>query len=132
MTSCASWRRPSWPTKIRARRCRQRPWSMRLICVSSATRTTNDSTTAGTSFWQRPRPFFALSYVGAGVSPAMKKEHPMSPMREHVKTIFGQVAEMASPEERSRYLDEACGGEPVLRAEVEELLGAMEQAGDFL
>ena len=49
-----------------------------------------------------------------------------------VKTIFGQALEIESPNERCRYLDEACGGDAALRAEVQELLAAMGNAGDFL
>ena len=51
---------------------------------------------------------------------------------DQVKTIFGQALDIESPEERARYLDEACGGNAALRAEVQELLVAMGHAGDFL
>ena len=36
------------------------------------------------------------------------------------------------PEERDRYLSEACKGDPEFRLRVEALLQAYEQAGDFL
>ena len=36
------------------------------------------------------------------------------------------------PEERDRYLSEACKGAPEFRLRVEALLQAYEQAGDFL
>src|SRR6266436_9839527 len=36
------------------------------------------------------------------------------------------------PEERDRYLDKACKGDPEFRRRVEALLQAHEQAGDFL
>ncbi|MCP5120543.1 MAG: hypothetical protein GY953_57855, partial [bacterium] len=46
----------------------------------------------------------------------------MSTERWHkVKSIFGHAADM-EPEQRAAYLDEACAGEPELRAEVEDLL----------
>jgi serine/threonine protein kinase len=50
----------------------------------------------------------------------------------NLSTIFGQAIEIESPGERSAFLDEACGGNVSLRAEVESLLGALSQAGDFL
>src|SRR2546426_10204314 len=40
--------------------------------------------------------------------------------------------EKKSPAERDKFLAEACQGEPELRQQVESLLGAHEQAGDFL
>jgi hypothetical protein len=45
-----------------------------------------------------------------------------------VKSIFGKALELPSPVERAAYLDEACAGNPSLRAEVESLLRAHEQA----
>jgi serine/threonine protein kinase len=57
---------------------------------------------------------------------------PMTNDSPNVKTIFGQALEIDSPERRSAYLDEACGGDGGLRADVESLLGALAQAGDFL
>ncbi|MGK2960664.1 MAG: protein kinase domain-containing protein, partial [Gemmatimonadaceae bacterium] len=48
-----------------------------------------------------------------------------------IDSIFGGA--LALPEdERSSYLDESCGGDARLRAEVERLLSASEAAGDFL
>jgi serine/threonine protein kinase/Flp pilus assembly protein TadD len=49
-----------------------------------------------------------------------------------VKTIFGKALEIESPEEQAAYLAEACGANAVLRAEVEELLQALDRAGKFL
>jgi serine/threonine protein kinase/WD40 repeat protein len=46
--------------------------------------------------------------------------------------LFLKALEAGSPEERRAYLDGACGGEPSLRAQVEALLAASEQAGNFL
>ena len=46
--------------------------------------------------------------------------------------IFLQALDLRSPRERSAYLDEACGTDAVLRAQVEALLSASERAGSFL
>ena len=51
---------------------------------------------------------------------------------ERIKEIFAQALEKKSPVEREEFLAEACQGEPELRREVESLLRAGEQAGDFL
>jgi hypothetical protein len=48
-----------------------------------------------------------------------------------VKSIFGKALEIASPAEREAYLARACGGDPRLRAEVESLLRAGQDAGGF-
>src|ERR1700728_2905851 len=51
---------------------------------------------------------------------------------QHVRKIL-ELALEADARERARYLDEACVGDAELRAEVESLLEADEQAsGDFL
>jgi serine/threonine-protein kinase len=49
-----------------------------------------------------------------------------------VKSIFGEAVEIRSPAERAAYLDQACGGDSRLRAEVESLLQAKQDAGRFL
>jgi serine/threonine protein kinase len=46
--------------------------------------------------------------------------------------VFLQALDLRSPRERSAYLDEACGANAELRAEVELLLSASERAGSFL
>jgi hypothetical protein len=56
----------------------------------------------------------------------------MPDSRENVKTIFGKALEIHSDDERAKYLDQACAGDESLRAEVDELLGAIERAGNFL
>src|SRR5947209_11755182 len=48
-----------------------------------------------------------------------------------VKSIFGKALDLPSPAERAAYLDEACGDNSRLRAEVESLLKAGQQAGGF-
>jgi len=49
-----------------------------------------------------------------------------------VKSIFGRALAISSATERAGYLEQACRGDPALRAEVESLLAALEGAGDFL
>ena len=49
-----------------------------------------------------------------------------------IKSIFGHAMELHSPEEREAYLAEACGDNQRLRAEVESLIQAAQDAGGFL
>ena len=56
----------------------------------------------------------------------------MKPDPDRLKETFTQALGIKSPAERERYLAEACKGQPELRAQVESLLRAHEQAGDFL
>src|SRR6516225_26296 len=49
-----------------------------------------------------------------------------------IKRIFGEAVEISSPTERAAYLDQACGGDARLRAEVESLLQARQAANRFL
>jgi WD40 repeat protein/serine/threonine protein kinase len=51
-------------------------------------------------------------------------------MNEH--ELFAGALEIDAPDERSAYLDRACGGDDALRARIEALLRAHEQAGSFL
>ena len=55
------------------------------------------------------------------------KEEP-----EDIKSIFSEALEKQTPQERAAYLDKACGSDASLRAKVEALLKAHEQAGSFL
>jgi serine/threonine protein kinase len=48
------------------------------------------------------------------------------------ESIFAQALEITSAVERAAFLDRACGQDKTLRAEVEALLHAQEQAGDLL
>jgi serine/threonine protein kinase len=50
----------------------------------------------------------------------------------NVQTIFGRALEIESPAGRDAYLDEACGPDAGLRAEVEGLLAALGKAGGFM
>ncbi len=56
----------------------------------------------------------------------------MSAWNPKANEIFLRAAEIISPDDRGRYLDEACQADAELRAEVESLLAASEQAGSFL
>ena len=48
------------------------------------------------------------------------------------KEIFFDAIEIADPEQRAAFLDQAYGGDPARQAEVEALLKAHQAAGQFL
>src|SRR5262245_54999841 len=48
------------------------------------------------------------------------------------QTLFAEALERAEPQERAAFLDQACQGDPVLRARIERLLAQHEHAGVFL
>lgn len=50
---------------------------------------------------------------------------------ERAREIFGQAMDLA-PADRGRFLDDACRDAPDVRREVEELLGSLEAAEDFM
>jgi eukaryotic-like serine/threonine-protein kinase len=56
---------------------------------------------------------------------------PMSDRWQRAKELFGAALERP-PAERSAYLDAACAGDAALRAEVESLLAAHDEASSFL
>ncbi|PHS06952.1 MAG: hypothetical protein COA78_13845 [Blastopirellula sp.] len=56
----------------------------------------------------------------------------MTDKTQNSKTVFSKALEIASPEQRSAYLDQACKGNPQLRSEVEQLMQAIDQAGSFM
>src|SRR5438132_3996285 len=56
----------------------------------------------------------------------------MAAWNSKANDIFLQVLDLRSPQERPAYLDEACGTNAELRAQVESLLSASERAGCFL
>jgi hypothetical protein len=56
----------------------------------------------------------------------------MKPNAERIQEIFALALEKKSPAERERYLAEACQGNLELRQQVQSLLLAHEQAGEFL
>ncbi len=49
-----------------------------------------------------------------------------------IKCIFGHALTLSSPEERAAYLQKVCAGNRALRAEIESLLRAYQEAGSFL
>jgi len=56
----------------------------------------------------------------------------MGDPKHEARRIFTAALALDKPEERARYLDEACRGQPGLRQRVESLLRAHEQASEFL
>ena len=47
------------------------------------------------------------------------------------KAVFIEALEITNPEQRRRFLDEACGADKALRSQVEGLLASSQGAGDF-
>src|SRR5689334_10916605 len=47
------------------------------------------------------------------------------------KAVFLEAVEIADLEQRRHFLDQACGADEALRAEVEKLLALSQSAGDF-
>src|SRR5262245_24823306 len=56
----------------------------------------------------------------------------MATWNPRANELFLKALELPSNDERRKYLDKACGGDPTLRAEVESLLAASAGAGRFL
>lgn len=56
----------------------------------------------------------------------------MTPERYQQVNALADAALEIAPEQRSAFLDEACAGDPSLRDDVEQLLGAQSMEGDFL
>ena len=56
----------------------------------------------------------------------------MTANQTEIKSIFGRVVAIGSAEQRAEYLQQACAGDPELRAEIESLLQAEQEAGSFL
>src|SRR5262249_25953098 len=56
----------------------------------------------------------------------MPEHHPQ------VDEVFDEALRRAAGQDRARYLDEACGGDPELRRRGERLLRAVSEAGSFL
>ena len=47
------------------------------------------------------------------------------------KAVFVEALEIADPEQRSQFLDQACGADHALREQVLKLLALSQSAGDF-
>jgi WD40 repeat protein/serine/threonine protein kinase len=56
----------------------------------------------------------------------------MRPDARNADTIFAQAIEIASPQERAAFLENACANDPELRREVEKLVADYFRAGGFL
>ena len=56
----------------------------------------------------------------------------MAEATQNSGSIFGKAIELGSTKQRAAYLDEVCGTDEALRAEVESLLAAHEKAVEFL
>jgi serine/threonine protein kinase/tetratricopeptide (TPR) repeat protein len=56
----------------------------------------------------------------------------MSEANPRTESLFWAALALAAPEERARYLEQACGGDHQLRGRLEELLAAYPKAEDFL
>jgi hypothetical protein len=56
----------------------------------------------------------------------------MTTTSPNVQSIFGRALEIESSAGRAAYLDEACGPDAGLRAEVEGLLASLEKANGFM
>jgi WD40 repeat protein/serine/threonine protein kinase len=76
--------------------------------------------------WPGPVPDYAISTGGR------RRRDVVGARTMDAERIFHEAAEIAEPEKRGAYLDEACHGDDRLRAQVEALLSADEQAGSFL
>jgi hypothetical protein len=61
-----------------------------------------------------------------------KCQQNMKPNIKRIREIFEQALEKKDPAEREAYLAQACAGDAQLRREVESLLRADDQPGDFL
>src|SRR5262245_48272211 len=51
---------------------------------------------------------------------------------DELKSIFGKALDIPEPSDRAAYLDDACGADFELRAQVEKLLDALTNAGHFM
>ncbi len=51
---------------------------------------------------------------------------------DEVKSIFGRALEIPESTDRAAFLQQACGGNVELRAQVEKLLAALADAGHFM
>ena len=56
----------------------------------------------------------------------------MSERIKSVQDLLLRALEIANPQERTRFLADACGADLALRTEVEELIRAAADAGSFL
>src|SRR5262245_2913030 len=76
--------------------------------------------------WQRTWP--DVAWRGSGP----REDSDVNQSAPDLRAIFGQALELDSPAERARYLTRICGEDAALRREVESLLQALGEAGEFL
>src|SRR5262249_23962362 len=80
--------------------------------------------------WPRPRSDGALQSGDA--SPAPSEGELTMPPANAEQSIFLAALELPTPAERAAYLKGACGADPALLANVQELLAAHEKGDAFL
>ena len=56
----------------------------------------------------------------------------MTHQANNTDSIFSTAVEIGSPEQCASYLDEACAGDPDLRAQIDEMIAAQPKVGDFM
>src|SRR5690348_5364026 len=56
----------------------------------------------------------------------------MAEAQKSLRVIFDEASEIEPGEQRQAYVEQACNGDPALRAHIEELLRAHQTAGGFL
>ena len=52
--------------------------------------------------------------------------------QQQLETVFRAAMNIQSPAERARFISETCSGEPELQYEVEQLITAESEAGNFI
>src|SRR5262245_60184837 len=70
--------------------------------------------------------------MGHGIVDHWPVEAPMVGPQPNLRDLFGEAHQCRSPEEQSAYLTQACQGDALLQARIEELLQAHREAGSFL
>src|SRR5262245_49567203 len=78
--------------------------------------------------WQPSRAAVALEEETTRGRPPPGREPTMQAAHPQAKSIFGQALAIEAAADRAAYLEQACGGDGALRAEVECLLAALANA----
>src|SRR5262249_47836292 len=85
---------------------------------------------ASEDFW--PRQWSDGALQGGDAHPASREGELTMPAANPEQSIFLAALELPTPAERAAYLKGACGADPALLANVQELLAAHEKGDDFL